>query len=162
MDRLILLRHGKAEHDAPSGQDFDRALTGRGRRDAVLVARELAEAGHAPDLVLASPAVRAKETWEAAAPFFPHAQVEWAAMLYHIDPQGILDLAQDQAPKVVMVVGHNPGLGDLAGFLAREAGRTGLVGFPTSAAAVVDFAPEGHGQARAFALFTPKALGGGR
>ena len=49
MDRLILLRHGKAEADAPTGQDFDRALTGRGRRDVALVARELAEGGLGPE-----------------------------------------------------------------------------------------------------------------
>ena len=162
MDRLILLRHGKAEADAPTGQDFDRALTGRGRRDVALVARELAEAGHAPDLALVSPAVRAKETWEQAAPFFPGAQVEWAPVLYHIDPQGILDLAFDQTPRAVMVVGHNPGLGELAAYLAREAGRRpGLIGFPTSAAAVVDFAPKGHRRARAVSIYTPKGLGGG-
>jgi phosphohistidine phosphatase len=161
MDRLILLRHGKAEADAPTGQDFDRALTGRGRRDAVLVARELAGAGQAPDLALVSPAARAKETWEQASPFFPHARVEWTPALYHIDPQGILDLAFDQAPSVVMVVGHNPGLGDLAAFLAREAGHGGMIGFPTGAAAVVDFAPEGRRLARAFSLVTPKTLGGG-
>jgi phosphohistidine phosphatase len=161
MDRLILLRHGKAEADAPTGQDFDRALTGRGRRDAALVARELAGAGQTPDLALVSPAVRAKETWEQAAPFFPNAQVEWTPALYHIDPQGILDLAFDQAPSVVMVVGHNPGLGELASFLAREAGQGGMIGFPTGAAAVVDFAPEGRRLARTFSLVTPKALGGG-
>ena len=161
MDRLILLRHGKAETDAPTGQDFDRALTGRGRRDVALVARELAEAGSAPDLALVSPAVRAKETWEQAAPFFPHARVEWAPGLYHIDPQGILDLAFDQAPRVVMVVGHNPGLGELAAFLARGAGRSGMIGFPTGAAAIVDFAPEGGRPVRTFSLYTPKALGGG-
>jgi phosphohistidine phosphatase len=161
MDRLILLRHGKAEADAPTGQDFDRALTGRGRSDAALVAREMAQAGQAPDLVLVSPAVRAKETWEQAAPFFPHAQVRWVPMLYHIDPQGILDLAKGQAPRVVMVVGHNPGLGELAAFLAREAGRGELPGFPTGAAAIVDFAPEGRRSAQAFSLYTPKALGGG-
>lgn len=160
MDRLILLRHGKAEADAPTGQDFDRALTGRGRRDVALVARELAAAGQAPDLALVSPAVRAKETWDQAAPFFPNAQVQWAPMLYHIDPQGILDLAMGQAPRVVMVIGHNPGLGELAAFLAREAGHGGMTGFPTSAAAVVDFAPEGR-PARAFSLVTAKALGGG-
>lgn len=161
MDRLILLRHGKAEADAASGQDYDRALTGRGRRDVALVARELAESGHAPDVALVSPAARAKETWEAAAPFFPGAQVEWAPMLYHIDPEGILDLAFDQTPRAVMVVGHNPGLGQLAAFLARDAGRGELHGFPTGAAAIVDFAPEGRRRARAFALYTPKALGGG-
>jgi phosphohistidine phosphatase len=161
MDRLILLRHGKAEADAPTGQDFDRALTGRGRRDAVLVARALAEAGQAPDLALVSPAARAKETWEQAAPYFPHTRVEWSAALYHIDPQGILDLAFDQAAPAVMVVGHNPGLGELAAFLAREAGHGDMGGFPTGAAAIVDFAPEGRRPAQAFSLFTPKALGGG-
>lgn len=161
MDRLILLRHGKAEAEAPTGQDFDRALTGRGRRDAALVARELALAGWAPDLALVSPAVRAKETWEQAAPFFPHTALQWAPMLYNIDPQGVLDLAFDQAPRVVMVVGHNPGLGELAAFLAREAGRGELPGFPTGAAAVIDFAPDGRRPAQAFSLYTPKALGGG-
>jgi phosphohistidine phosphatase len=162
MDRLILLRHGKAEADAPTGQDFDRALTSRGRHDVVLVARELAAAGRALDLALVSPAARAKETWEQAGPFFPNAQVQWAPALYHIDPQGILDLAFDQPSSVVMVVGHNPGLGELAAFLAREAGHGDMIGFPTAAAAVVDFAPESRRPARAFSLVTPKALGGGR
>jgi len=162
MDRLILLRHGKAEADAPTGQDFDRALTSRGRRDVALIARELAEAGHTPDLALVSPAVRAKETWLEAAPFFPNAAVQWAPMLYHIDPQGILDLAFDQPAKVVMVVGHNPGLGELAAYLAREAGHADLIGFPTAAAAAIDFAPAARRPARAFSLVTPKALGGGQ
>jgi phosphohistidine phosphatase len=161
MDRLILLRHGKAEADAPTGQDFDRALTGRGRRDVELVARALAEAGFVPDLAVVSPAARAKDTWEVAAPFFPDAEVQWAPVLYHIDPQGILDLAFEQAPQTVMVIGHNPGLGELAAFLAREAGQGELHGFPTSAAAAIDFTADGRRQAQAFSLFTPKALGGG-
>jgi len=161
MDRLILLRHGKAEAEAPTGQDFDRVLTGRGRRDAALIARELAEAGQTPDLVLVSPAARAKQTWEEAAPFFPEAQAQWVPALYHIDPQGILDLAFEQAPRAVMVVGHNPGLGELAAYLAQEAGGGQLMSFPTAAAAVVDFAAEGRRPARAFAFYAPKALGGG-
>lgn len=161
MDRLILLRHGKAEADAPSGQDFDRALTSRGRSDVALVARYLAEAGHAPDLALVSPAVRAKETWEAAAPFFPNARVEWAPMLYHIDPQGILDLAKDQEAKTIMVVGHNPGLGELAAYLARQVGPVDFPGFATGAAAIIKFDPAGPKRASAFELHTPRALGGG-
>ena len=161
MDRLILLRHGKAEAEAPSGQDFDRTLTARGRSDATLVGRTLAEAGVAPDLALVSPAARAKETWEQAAPFFPDAEVEWAPALYNIDPQGILELAFEQAAREVIVVGHNPGLGDLAAFLAREAGDSDMIGFPTGAAAVIEFEPEGRRPARAFSLYTPKGLGGG-
>ncbi len=156
MDRLILLRHGKAQADAPSGQDFDRVLTARGRSDAALVARKLADAGHTPDLVLVSPAARAAQTWEAAAPFFPDAQVEMAPALYHIEPQDILDLAEEQAAQTVMVVGHNPGLGELAAYLARQVGAAGFQGFPTGAAAVIGF-----GADPSFALYTPKALGGG-
>lgn len=161
MDRLILLRHGKAEAEAPTGQDFDRALTARGRRDVALIARELAEAGLVPELALVSPAARAKETWEVAAPFFPDAQLEWAPMLYNIDPEGILDLVADQAQRSVMVVGHNPGLGELAAFLARDAGKGDIEGFPTGAAAIVDFAPEGR-RTRKFALLTPRQVGGGQ
>jgi phosphohistidine phosphatase len=161
MDRLILLRHGKAEADAPTGQDFDRALTGRGARDAVLVARKLAEAGYMADLALVSPAARAKETWEAAAPFFPEAKVEWAPALYHIDPQGILDLVKATKVHTVMVVGHNPGLGELAAHLAREVGQIDFPGFPTGAAAIIDFDHTDPKPAWAFELFTPKGLGGG-
>ena len=161
MDRLILLRHGKAEADAPSGQDFDRGLTGRGRSDVSLVARQLAENGQAPDLVLVSPAARAKETWEVAASFFPDAQVEWAPVLYHIDPAGILELAKAQQAHTVMVIGHNPGLGELAAHLARKVGPIDFPGFPTGAAAIIRFDWADPRPALAFELYTPKGLGGG-
>ena len=162
MDRLILLRHGKAEAEAPTGQDFDRALTGRGARDAALVADALAEAGYVPDLALVSPAARAKETWEAAAPFFPDAQVQWTPALYHIDAQGILDLARGQKARTVMVVGHNPGLGELAAHMARDVGPLDFPGFPTGAAAIIEFDPADPKPVRALELYTPKALGGGQ
>jgi phosphohistidine phosphatase len=162
MDRLILLRHGKAETDAPSGRDFDRPLTGRGGRDATVVARALAEAGISPDLVLVSPAARALQTWEAMAAVFPKVDVEQVPDLYETTPADILALAKSSGAEAatVMVVGHNPGLGQLAAWLAQDTppgeARTRILdGFPTGAAAVVGFAPP------AFALYTPKALGGG-
>ena len=163
MDRLILLRHGKAEAGAASGRDFDRALTSRGRRDALIVARALDQAGVRPDLVLVSPAARAAQTWEAMAEVFPHARVEQTPELYEINPDAILSLARGDgaAAATVMVVGHNPGLGQLAVWLAQEAlsgvGRTRILdGFPTAAAAVIGFEPS------TFDLFTPSALGGGQ
>jgi phosphohistidine phosphatase len=162
MDRLILLRHGKAETDSPSGRDFDRALTGRGRRDAAIVARALDQAGVRPDLVLVSPAARAAETWRAIAAVFPDAVTEEAPALYETSASEILALARSEGASAatVMVVGHNPSLGQLAAWLAQEtpageARRRIAHGFPTAAAAVIDF------QAKAFDLFTPKALGGG-
>ena len=163
MHRLILLRHGKAEADATSGQDFDRALTDRGRRDAALIARTLADRGYAPDLALVSPAARTWQTWQAASPFFPKARAEKVPALYHAEPDEILALAQneDEAAGAVMVIGHNPGVGQLAAFLAKRAAAPTILAFPTSAAAVVDFSGGQPPMATAFELFAPKALGGG-
>jgi phosphohistidine phosphatase len=164
MDRLILLRHGKAEADAPSGQDFDRGLTDRGRRDTLVVCKAMAQAGLYPDLVLVSPAARALQTWEAAATVFPRAACETAPALYDIGPAELLALARgaSKGARTVMIVGHNPGLGALSARLAQEAhaapdvmARIGL-SFPTGAASVTHFAPP------AFSLYAPKALGGGR
>ena len=162
MDRLILLRHGKAEADAASGKDFDRALTDRGRRDVLLVAQALAQAGVRPDLVLVSPAARTTQTWAAMAELFPSARVEQAAALYDIAPDALLQLARNEAggAGTVMVVGHNPGLGQLAAWLAQDApagpARIRIMeGFPTAAAAVIGFHPP------AFDLHTPKSVGGG-
>jgi phosphohistidine phosphatase len=162
MDRLILLRHGKAEADAASGKDFDRALTDRGRRDVLLVAQALEQAGVRPDLVLVSPAARTIQTWAAMAELFPSARVEHAPGLYDIAPDALLQLARGEADGVgtVMVIGHNPGLGQLAAWLAQDAppgpARMRIIeGFPTAAAAVIGFSPP------AFDLHTPKSVGGG-
>jgi phosphohistidine phosphatase len=162
MQRLILLRHGKAEAGAPSGKDFDRVLTGRGRRDSVLVAQALARAGFSPDLVLASPAARADQTWRAAAAVFPDAKVEWVQSLYNAEPETILAQAEQrgEADRTVMVVAHNPGLHQLALSLAARSqdgpDRAKLyIGFPTAAAAAFDL------EAGRLVLLTPRALGGG-
>lgn len=162
MQRLILLRHGKAEQGAPSGRDFDRVLTGRGRRDSVLVAQALAREGWSPDLALVSPAARALETWQAAAPAFPKAKLVLAQALYNAQPEAILDEAQTQgaAAHTVMVVAHNPGLHQLALTLVQGCkdapGRAQLfAAFPTGAAAAFDL------EAGRLVLLTPKALGGG-
>jgi len=71
MNRLILLRHGDAERDAESGDDFDRRLTDLGRRESEGAGQTLSEMGLIPDLVVASAAVRVRETWEEVARSFP-------------------------------------------------------------------------------------------
>ena len=82
MQRLILLRHGKAESVSASGGDIERGLTDRGRRDTALMGRVLADAGAAPDLVMVSEAKRTRETWEELSTAFPSAQVEASRALY--------------------------------------------------------------------------------
>ena len=71
MDRLILFRHAKAERDSESGDDFDRPLAPRGRSEAKAMGEQLAALGFRPDLVLISPALRTRETWELAAEALP-------------------------------------------------------------------------------------------
>ncbi len=98
MDRLILMRHGKAEQHAASGGDFERALAPRGRNDAALMGQVLAKAGLSPALALVSSARRTRETWEAAAPAFPGVRVETRRDLYHAEAQDVLAAICDEAP----------------------------------------------------------------
>ena len=63
MDRLILLRHGKAESDSDSGEDFDRRLAPRGVRESADMGAQLADMGFQPDVALVSPAWAAVEKW---------------------------------------------------------------------------------------------------
>jgi phosphohistidine phosphatase len=163
MERLILLRHGKAESDAMSGQDFDRALTPRGRRDTLVTCQALVDAGLYPNLVLVSPAARAVQTWEAASSVFSRTLFKPIPSLYEISPAQILALAKDEGrvARTLMIIGHNPGLGVLSAQLAHQYHAEPEVmtavgmSFPTAAASVTQFEP------KRFTLYTPRALGGG-
>ena len=163
MHTLILLRHAKAEPEADSGADFDRALTEAGWTEARLIGRILNDAGFRPDLVLASAAVRTVETWEAASSALPPAKAEALDSLYEAAPETILSEAVARGAKagVVAVVGHNPGVATLAAYLAREtnAPEAGLIGrsFPTAAAAV--FRHDGRA-VQGFEGFFPPGEGG--
>jgi phosphohistidine phosphatase len=159
MQRLILFRHARTEARAPDGEDIDRVLTERGRADARLVGAALAGAGLAPDLVLVSPATRARETWDLAAPQFRHPRVEVREGLYDATAQEVqAELAHGaDGFGCVMVVGHNPSLHELAVDLLVEGGAPPAdverlaVGFPTATAAV--FALDAAGRASLEELF---------
>ena len=115
MDRLILFRHGKAEPDSQSGEDFDRRLTARGARESAEVAQTLAGLGLIPTLALVSPAARARETWAAAETAFPGASMQLEPELYNAE-SGVIRHTASLAGRgggSVIVVGHNPGLQEL-------------------------------------------------
>ncbi len=144
MQRLILLRHGKAEATAGAGGDFERGLTARGRRESAQIGQTLASEGIAPELVLVSTARRAMETWEAAKEAFPKARVAPARELYHASPNALADAIESagEAVSSLMIVGHNPGLHELALSLVvnrdSRAARSLAHAFPTAAAAVFE------------------------
>lgn len=122
MHHLTLLRHAKTERDSESGEDYDRRLDERGRLDSALLGAWLA-ARQVPNLALVSSAVRARETWEILAPHLPVCRVEFQDALYLASPMDIFKAIR-RAPDSVtslLVLGHNPGLHELAWNLIGEA-----------------------------------------
>jgi phosphohistidine phosphatase len=157
MRRLMLLRHAKTENDAPSGQDQDRRLDDRGRLDAAAMGGWIGRHPPFPNTVLVSTAVRALQTWEIAREAMQdvirhHAarpQVEFLAELYGADPARLLQIirmAEATDPKRLMLVGHNPGMHELALALAGDGDATAKKALednlPTSGLAIFDFAIE--------------------
>jgi phosphohistidine phosphatase len=166
MKTLVLLRHAKAERSSDTGRDFDRALTERGRADAALMGRVLAERGIKPDRALVSSARRTTETWEQASASFGDAEVAFDRGLYHAEPNAIRRAVEaiEEEAGVLIVVGHNPGIHQYAVELMVESAAAPsmldrMTRFPTAAAAV--FGVDPAGRAAFEALHLPETYGGG-
>jgi phosphohistidine phosphatase len=130
--RLTLVRHGQAEWQAAALADFDRPLTRRGRAEAASTARRLRarEDEPPPGLLLTSPAVRARQTAEILAQELdlPARAVKTVDALYLAPPAEIRAAIAATGGRVghLLIVGHNPGLSELARELAPEARLDGL------------------------------------
>jgi len=120
MRTLILFRHAKAvrAHEAPD--DKSRALTGRGRREASLAGAAMEAAGLKPALALVSTATRTRETAEGGLANFK-LEMRFEDALYHAAPEGIWDAFESTEAGSVVIVGHNPGIGELASMLVHQA-----------------------------------------
>jgi len=143
MKTLLLLRHAKSSWNNPGQSDHDRPLTPRGRRAAELVGLYLAQRDNPPTLALCSTARRTQATLE---PLLQRLDlpVESVRELYLADPDTLLaQLAQvDDRHDSVLVIGHNPGLHELALLLAAGGDGTARArlreAFPTAALAVLE------------------------
>ena len=132
--RLILMRHAKSDWANHKLSDHDRPLNERGRRSAPLMAKHLANHYLAPQAIVASTAVRVRETLVlmlAEWPYDPEVFFEQSLYLASVETlvshvRGLHDGWSD-----ALIVGHNPGLTD---FVSRLAGRP--VEMPTAAVAV--------------------------
>jgi phosphohistidine phosphatase len=120
MRQLLLLRHAKSAWDDPALSDHARPLNARGRKAAAAMALAMRDFGIVPDVVLVSSARRTLQTLEAFAPFEQGALVEPLDALYLASWQQMLDVIRrvPETARSVMLVGHNPGLHDLAMGLA--------------------------------------------
>jgi len=174
---LVLLRHAKSAW--PDLPDHERPLAGRGRRDAPVMGRWLRAAGHVPDQVLCSTARRTRETWQLAQPELGTAPpVSFEDRVYEASAAQLLDLVRHarSAVKTLLIVGHAPGIPDLALMLAGAdeptdgGGENGAMPpavvdhvsakFPTAAVAVLELGGPwdrlGPGTARLTSFVTPR------
>jgi phosphohistidine phosphatase len=162
MKRLIVVRHAKATHK-PGFADPDRPLTGRGRRDAKTAGLWLLGQRLIPDLVLCSPSVRTRQTWDRiAGALGPGHDIEvlYDSRLYLAGDEDTLDVVGETPDDVrtLLIVGHNPASQQVASGLTGQ----GDLGFPTTAIAVVDLGSWARlvpGAGSLHAVWTPRSAG---
>jgi len=150
MKTLYLLRHAKSDRSG-SLEDKERPLNRRGREAAPRIGAAMAARGLSPELVLVSTSKRTRETWDLLAPELPRKPlIEHRDDLYLAPAARLLHIVAKIDPSVgrALILGHNPGLEDLASRLAAskqpDDGRQALerlkTKFPTCGLAVLSFA----------------------
>lgn len=164
MPQLIVMRHAQAVDRMEAEDDFERGLTERGRSDAARAGTAMAAAGFAATHALVSPSRRTRETWNVIAGQVGDPPVTDPMALYHASTEmlerAVIELLEAGA-ETIALVGHNPGVGGFAHALAAnaEAAQDLPRGWPTSAAAAFEIAPQGSRviASKRLMLFNPKA-----
>lgn len=150
MRELMLFRHAKSDWSVEGIPDHQRQLNGRGRMAAPAMAQHIFELGLMPDEILCSTAVRTRQTldlmsakWQELAPEWP-AKIGFEDHLYEASPMAIMACIGnvDDRSNRLMVIGHNPGLEDLADYLLQgqssELQSAMSAKFPTAALALLE------------------------
>lgn len=144
MKRLTILRHADASPALPGADDFDRPLSVKGRQQAREVGEAFKIRGLTFDLVLASTALRVRETLDGVAETYGPLAIRFEEDLYLATERLLLDrirLTPDDVSSL-LIVGHNPGLERIIADLARDDthGRRARViaGLPAAGAAILE------------------------
>ena len=164
MKRLYLLRHAKSSWSDASLADEERPLAPRGRKAAKKMAKELRRREIRPKLVFCSSSRRTQETLELIASSLGDPTIEVEEDLYGAGSDGLLARVRAVSDAVgsVLVIGHNPGLHDLALRLSPSCARL-LEKFPTGALAAFELDAEswrelGETEVRLAAYVVPREL----
>ena len=165
--RLHLLRHAKSSWDDDALGDRDRPLAPRGRRAATRIARWAQEHEVRPQLVVTSSAVRAQETLHGVLPGLGEPEVLIEVALYAASAETLLERVRalpDEAEEA-MLVGHNPGLGELVVQLAepgelrvRASAKVPTGALATLEADIASWSELESGGARLVAFVVPREL----
>ncbi len=162
--RLILMRHAKSDWDDPRQPDHARPLNERGRKSAAAMGDWLGQFGYRPDLALVSDARRTRETLQGLA---LNIETRFTGALYHASSDQMLDVLQDAGDAgTVLMLGHNPGIADMAARLVTlPPPHPRFFDYPTCATLVADFdidtwAEAGFGRARTVNFAIPREVMG--
>jgi phosphohistidine phosphatase len=151
MRRLYLLRHANSSWDDETLADHDRPLSARGRRAADAIGRYLREHGIEPELVLCSSSARTRETLARIG-----LSGELERDLYGASASELLARLRALPPSLesVLLIGHNPGMHDLALALTGEPRDK----YPTGALAVIELDDWTARSGRMIDLIRPREL----
>lgn len=161
--RLVLMRHAKSSWDDLSLDDHARPLNARGRKAARAIGSWLTSLDIAPDMILCSDAVRTQETHQRLKVDGP---VHMRPDLYLASLDRILTVLQGAEGDTVMLIGHNPGIGEFANRLVMSPPPHGrFVDYPTGATLVADLPIDDwraahFGTGRVVNFLTPRELTG--
>lgn len=163
--RLILTRHTKSSWDDPMSPDHDRPLNGHGKAAAADLGAWLNSRGYIPGEVLCSDALRTQETWANVSPALLSGPVlVLKPALYAASPDVMLAVLRGATTQTVMMIGHNPGIGEFASRLvAHKPVSPDFARYPTGATLVAGFdAPDwasiGYNAATVLDFIVPKEL----
>jgi len=146
MRTLILLRHAKAVPH--SGDDFARELTDKGHKDSGRAGAFLLENNLVPNLALVSPAARTRQTFEDLAAASRPIHADFEEELYNAGARQLRERLRriDGAVKTLLVIGHNPGIAELALNLASDGDIKDFEAvrnrFPPASFAIIEFRGE--------------------
>ena len=136
---LIFMRHAKSDWSIPGQKDFDRILNNRGFNDAPRMGRRLMEMGIKPDLVISSPAIRAKTTAEYVCEQLKYdiESINYNDEVYEASVRSLLIIINNISDdhNCVIIFGHNPTHTYLAEYLTKEV----IGNIPTCGAVCVEF-----------------------
>lgn len=159
MKILGLFRHAKSEWDSTATRDFDRGLNDRGHTGSAVMGDHIRAHGIEWDRLIASPAVRVKQTLEGGLPELP---VTYDEKLYLASPETIMEVLAAHAigedgeeVETMLVSGHNPGLQELLLELVSPSHENDLfkeaaIKFPTAAFAVLECKVDSWAQLKKF------------
>ena len=160
MKTLLLLRHAKSDWGDSSLRDFDRPLAPRGERDAPRIGKALRRRGALPDLIISSPAVRAKATIEAVIKAAQlKLEIRFDETIYGASSPELMKLIRrlPDGNSCVLLVGHNPTFEEV---IARLTGAHERM--PTAALACIEFQVDRwddvEDQCKLAWLLTPKEI----